>query len=100
MCSRLLLHGSLEELHTLQAAIIEKVAYDLRQEMAVVRLHPSSEIPRPDPNGHAEAMTEVTKRLSALEKHLSALAVSVDRHERVIKRAIKIAGAVFQVEQQ
>lgn len=100
LCSRLLLHGSLEELHTLQAAIIEKVAYDLRQEMAVVTLHPGSEIPRPDPNGHAEAMAEVTKRLSALEKHLSALAESVDRHERVIKRAIEIARAFFQVEQQ
>jgi len=100
LCSRLLLFGSLEELHTLQAITVEKVANDLRQEIAVVTLDPGSETPRPEPNGHAEAMTEVTKRLSALEQSLSVLAESVDRHERVIKRALQLADAFFQVEQQ
>jgi hypothetical protein len=36
-------------------------------------------------------MTEVTKRLSALEEN-------VNRHGRVIKRAIEIAATYFQVE--
>jgi putative secretion ATPase (PEP-CTERM system associated) len=91
LCSRLLLFGFLEELHTLQATVVEKVANDLRQEMAVVTLDPASEVSRPEPNGRAEAMTEVAKRLSALEENVS-------RHGRVIKRAIEIAAAYFQVE--
>jgi hypothetical protein len=91
LCSRLLLYGFLEELHTLQAAIVEKVANDLRQEMAVVTLDQRSEAPHHEPNGRAEAMTEVTKRLSALEEN-------INRHGRVIKRAIEIAAAYFQVE--
>jgi len=44
LCSRLLLFGSLEELHTLQAITVEKVANDLRQEIAVVTLDHASEV--------------------------------------------------------
>jgi hypothetical protein len=91
LCSRLLLFGFLEELHTLQAAVVEKVANDLRQEIAVVTLDPAAEVSGAEPNGRAEAMTEVTKRLSALEEN-------VNRHGRVIKRAIEIAATYFQVE--
>jgi general secretion pathway protein A len=91
LCSRLLLFGFLEELHTLQAAVVDKVANDLRQEMAVVTQDSTSEGSRAEPNGRAEAMTEVSKRLSALEEHVS-------RHGRVIKRAIEIAATYFQVE--
>src|SRR5262249_27807461 len=36
LCSRLLLFGFLEQLHTLQANAVDKVAHDLREEMAVV----------------------------------------------------------------
>ena len=91
LCSRLLLFGFLEELHTLQAAVVDKVANDLRQEMAVVTQDSASEGPHAEPNGRAEAMTEVSKRLSALEENVS-------RHGRVIKRAIEIAATYFQVE--
>jgi general secretion pathway protein A len=91
LCSRLLLFGFLEELHTLEAAVVEKVANDLRQEMAVVTLDPASEVSRAEPNGRAEPMTEITQRLSALEEN-------VGRHGRVIKRAIEIAAAYFQIE--
>src|SRR5215468_9942160 len=53
LCSRLLLFGFLEELHTLQAAVAEKVANDLRQEMAVVTQDSASEGPHAEPNGRA-----------------------------------------------
>lgn len=59
--------------------------------MAVVTLDPGSEVSRTEPNGRSEPMTEVTRRLSALEEN-------VNRHGRVIKRAIEIATAYFQVE--
>src|ERR1700740_3604891 len=45
LCSRLLLFGFIEELHTLKAAAVEKVADDLRQEIAVVTVDPVSGIP-------------------------------------------------------
>jgi general secretion pathway protein A len=38
LCSRLLLFGFMEELHTLSAVVVETVANDLRQEMAAVTL--------------------------------------------------------------
>jgi hypothetical protein len=43
-------------------------------------------------------MTEVTERLNGLEKRLAALEENFSRHERVIKRAIEIAGAYILVE--
>ena len=88
LCSRLLLFGFLEELHTLQAATAEKVAHDLRQEMAVVTHDATSELSHTEPNGSSEAVSEVAKRLSALEEN-------VNRHGRVIKRAIEIAAAYY-----
>jgi general secretion pathway protein A len=91
LCSRVLLFGFLEELHTLQAAVVEKVANDLRQEMAVVTLDPVSEVAHSEHNGRSESIPEVAKRLSALEDN-------VDRQARVIKRAIEIAAAYFQSE--
>jgi general secretion pathway protein A len=43
LCSRLLLFGFMEELHTLTAAVVETVANDLHQEMAAVTLDHASE---------------------------------------------------------
>jgi general secretion pathway protein A len=88
LCSRLLLFGFLEELHTLQAAIAEKVANDLRQEMAVVTHDATSELSHAESNGRSKAVSEVAKRLSALEEN-------VDRQGRVIKRAIEIAATYY-----
>ena len=88
LCSRLLLFGFLEELHTLQAAVAEKVANDLRQEMAVVTQDSTSEGSRAEPNGRSEVVSEVAKRLRALEEN-------VNRHGQVIKRAIEIAAAYY-----
>ena len=85
LCSRLLLFGFLEELHTLQAAIAEKVANDLRQEMAVVT---QDQVSHAEPNGRSEVVSEVAKRLRALEEN-------VNRHGQVIKRAIEIAATYY-----
>jgi general secretion pathway protein A len=41
LCSRLLLHGSLEQLHTLTADTVDKVAKDLREEIAGVAASPT-----------------------------------------------------------
>jgi hypothetical protein len=91
LCSRLLLFGFLEELHTLQAPAVEKVATDLRQEIAVVTADSASSGSLGEPNGRLDAISEVTKRLSALEENVS-------RHARIIKRAIEIAAAYFHSE--
>ena len=86
LCSRLLLFGFMEELHTLPATAVETVANDLRREMAVVTLDHASEAWRTEPNGRSEAISELIKRVSALEQ-------SISRHERAIKQAIEIAAA-------
>jgi len=91
LCSRLLLFGFLEQLHTLTAGTVEKVANDLQEEIAVVTAPPAAAGPHPEPNGTAEAVAQVTRRLSVLEE-------DVHRHDRVIKRAIEIAASYFQGE--
>jgi general secretion pathway protein A len=91
LCSRLLLFGFIEELHTLKATAVEKVADDLRQEIAVVTVDPVSGIPVAEPNGGSDAIGQVAKRLRVLEEN-------VDRHARVIKRAIEIAASYFRSE--
>ena len=89
LCSRLLLFGFLEELHTLPASAVDKIANDLREELAVVTAAPAANVAAVDANGSPPALADLTKRLRALEEH-------VDRHGRVIKRAIEIAASYFQ----
>ena len=92
LCSRLLLYGFLEELHILKANAVEKVANDLREEIAVVTTtDPFPEDTLGSRNGKSEALSGIAQRVSALEE-------SVYRHGRVIKRAIEIAASYFQSE--
>jgi type II secretory pathway predicted ATPase ExeA len=91
LCSRLLLFGFLEELHTLTANAVEKVASDLREEIAVVTTQPVLTGSPAEPDGKIEAVSQVAQRVSVLEEN-------VDRHGRVIKRAIEIAASYFQNE--
>ena len=91
LCSRLLLFGFLEELHTLTADAVEKVAKDLREEIALVAAPPAVANSPAELAGAGEALSQITHRLSALED-------SVNRHERVIKRAIEIAATYLQGE--
>jgi len=91
LCSRLLLFGFLEELHTLTAHAVDKVANDLREEIALVTAPPAVANSPAEPLGRDEALSQISRRLSALED-------SVYRQGRVIKRAIEIAASYLQSE--
>ena len=88
LCSRLLLYGFLEELHTLNENAVEKVAKDLRDELAVVATKPTLASAPGEPNGKSESIAQIAQRVSALEE-------SVNRQGRIIKRAIEIAAGYF-----
>jgi general secretion pathway protein A len=90
LCSRLLLFGFLEQLHTLSASAVDKVANDLRQEIAVVT-ETAVSASAYGATSAANGMSGVVARLGHLEKN-------VDRHERLIRRAIEIAAHYFQGE--
>jgi hypothetical protein len=87
----LLLFGFLEELHELQASAVEKVANDLREEIAVVAAEPGDRIAPAAATGNSDALSQIATRLAVLEGN-------VQRHSRVIKRAIEIAASYFHSE--
>jgi type II secretory pathway predicted ATPase ExeA len=90
LCSRLLLFGFLEELHTLTADAVEKVANDLREEIALVAAPAVANSPT-EPVGRDEVLSQISRRLGMLED-------SVYKQGRVIKRAIEIAASYLQSE--
>jgi type II secretory pathway predicted ATPase ExeA len=84
LCSRLLLYGFLEQLHTLPESAVEKVAKDLREELAVVALRrPVSAL-----DVGAEAVAEIDERLRAVEARLG-------KHEGLIRRTLEITARYF-----
>jgi putative secretion ATPase (PEP-CTERM system associated) len=88
LCSRLLLFGFLEELHTLNVSAVEKVANDLQEEIG--RVAAATAVTGPLVQAHDnEALSQITRRLRVLED-------KVEAHGRVIQRAIEIAAAYFQ----
>jgi putative secretion ATPase (PEP-CTERM system associated) len=90
LCSRLLLFGFLEELHTLTANSVQKVANDLREEIALVAA-PTAADPPAESGGSPDVFSQITHRLDLLED-------SVHRQGRVIKRVIEIAASYLQGE--
>ena len=88
LCSRLLLFGFLEELHTLTAHAAEKVANDLREEIALVAAPPAVANSTAEPVASSEALSQITRRLDLLED-------SVHEQGRLIKRVIEIAASYF-----
>jgi general secretion pathway protein A len=92
LCSRLLLFGFLEQLHTLTANAVEKVANDLREEIAQVSTPTPVIAGWPEPDGRGEFVSQIAERIAALED-------TVQKHERVIKRAIELAANYIQGEQ-
>jgi general secretion pathway protein A len=91
LCSRLLLYGFLEQLHTLTASAVDKVANDLREEIAVVASPPALPAVDAATGALGAAFPAFVERLAALEKN-------VDQHDRLIRRAIEIAAHYFQGE--
>ena len=75
LCSRLLLYGFLEQLHTLPESAVEKVVGDLRDELATVS---ATAVGDAAVRG-AEVPAEVSERLRLLED-------KVDKHETLIRR--------------
>jgi hypothetical protein len=69
--------------------------------LATSTIRPAPEVSGAEPNGESEAISELIKRVSALEdgviKRVSALEESVSRHERAIKQASEIAATHFQI---
>jgi general secretion pathway protein A len=88
LCSRLLLFGFLEELHTLKENAVEKVAKDLREELAVVPTDGTLAGTSGERNGKLESIAQIEHRVGALEE-------TVSRQGRIIKRAIEIAASIF-----
>ena len=91
LCSRLLLFGFLEELHTLTADAVEKVANDLREEIAVVATPLAVADTAADPVGSGETLSQISHRLAVLED-------TVHKHGKVIKRGIEIVASYLQGE--
>jgi putative secretion ATPase (PEP-CTERM system associated) len=92
LCSRLLLFGFLEQLHTLTANSVEKVANDLREEIAEIGTPAPVIGGWPEPDGKGELVSQFAARIAVLED-------TVQKHERVIKRAIEIAAKYIRGEQ-
>jgi general secretion pathway protein A len=88
LCSRLLLYGFLEQLHTLTASAVEKVVGDLREEIAVVTAPSAPAQANSQTAAASEGLSMIVDRLAHLEK-------SVEKHERLIRRAIEIAAHYF-----
>ncbi len=92
LCSRLLLFGFLEQLHALTASAVEKVAGDLREEIAVVTAPTVlAGATTPEPVAGDGAIAQINQRLGLLEE-------SVHKQGQVIKRALEIASSYFQEE--
>ena len=88
LCSRLLLYGFLEEIHTILAADVERLALELRAELSTVAVveHNSHPAPLAAPSAQPEALTG---RLVALERATAS-------HQRTIKRLIEIMASHFK----
>ncbi|HEV2098798.1 MAG TPA: XrtA/PEP-CTERM system-associated ATPase [Stellaceae bacterium] len=80
LCSRLFLYGFIEGLHTLSGSAAERVALDLRKEVAVVTVAPTNAV---DPSA-GFLLSEIEGRIGKLEG-------GFDRQRRLIRRAIALA---------
>src|SRR6266849_4185289 len=68
LCSRLLLFGFLEQLHALTASAVEKVAGDLRPEIAIVTAPQALGSAPTDPVGGDESIAQINYRRRLLEE--------------------------------
>ncbi|MGH7046128.1 MAG: XrtA/PEP-CTERM system-associated ATPase [Stellaceae bacterium] len=91
LCSRLLLYGFLEQLHTFSAEAVEKVANDLREEMSVVTDPAAVDTRNHGAVAPSEIVRGLTERVALLERN-------VCKHDRLLRRAIELAAQYFQGE--
>ena len=96
LCSRLLLYGTLEELHRIDDHVVDEVA----QEMLREGMRTTSDIAGQGPamrtvtsNAPAPASSGSVGDLDLLDSRVAALEKSVKVHGRTIKRAIELAAS-------
>jgi putative secretion ATPase (PEP-CTERM system associated) len=91
LCSRLLLFGFLEKLHALTSSSVEKVAGDLRDEIAVVTTPSTS----PTLAGVTAGPVKGDATITQISQRLDLLEDSVHKQGLVIKRALELATRYF-----
>jgi putative secretion ATPase (PEP-CTERM system associated) len=99
LCARLLLFGFLEEIHTIDDAMVVAVAEELRGEVEQANVQTSlSAAGNGHGAGHGAANghdPQLASTLSALSERVELLERYVHHHERTIKRGIDIATRYF-----
>ena len=99
LCSRLMLFGFLEELHQIDGEAVLQVAEDLRQESEqVLDLGPEL---APGPPAAGQPITPVNgpaAEFAGLATRLLVIEEYVRRHDRTIRRALKIAAEFLDVQ--
>ncbi len=89
LCSRLLLYGFMEQLHTLSESAVEQVADDLQREISQVAAPAEAAPAGAKPTDGHEASSRILDRLEALEDNFG-------KQERLIKRAIELVARYLQ----
>jgi general secretion pathway protein A len=84
LCSRVLLYGYLEEKRDIDAAIVEEVAEELRRDLAAGLA------------GHGPETALNGELQQSIDQRLFSLETAVDRHDKVIKRALEIAARLLE----
>ena len=98
LCSRLLLYGTLEEIHRIDENVVDEVAQEmLREGMRTTsdiagQVQPMRTVSAP-PSSPQPAMIRGGAELDLLDSRVAALEKSVKVHGRTIKRAIELAAS-------
>jgi hypothetical protein len=95
LCSRLLLYGYLEELHEIDAAVVEEVVKDLVAEGAHTEGKTQDEADRPQSKsaggGNGSGQAQSAGAAETLENRVAVLEDYVRAHDKTISRALDIA---------
>jgi len=87
LCSRVLLYGALEEVHTVDRAMVETTASELNQDLGE-GLAPERQPPE-----------EATLPLEGLVRRIEALELASARQERVFRRLLDLLGTGAEMQQ-
>jgi general secretion pathway protein A len=89
LCDRLLLHGMLEELHQIDAGVVESVANDMSAEFgSVTPKSATSATPRPRQKPLAPPIDQEDNRL--LERRVGAVEQLVLRHDKILRQILHL----------
>lgn len=94
LCSRLLLYGSLEGLHRIDEAVVDKVIEEMAREVAEVDVPPASvpaAMPSPSPSDPTTDL--LARRVAILERYVQA-------HEQTIQKALAMFSEYLATQEQ